>query len=441
MYRTGILLYCGLLATVGLMAQPRSLADSVATLYSSYLQVQRKTDSLQRVARDYEQLRLQVSGLETQNRLLRDSLSYMQAGLSDFRLRLGGLNEDLTGSLNQIQRLTQEDILSQESRLRNKKEKIIYTARFVRTAAASFDAIDAALAQSDYLNDVSQLNSPTNNELGFSLSEEVLELLDEKIIQNNPRFNNKDPEKVRQIVQTIVENPITTALTSSVPALSAIRAVVDLVSGLVVREREVDVEDFKAFKSSMNVYIDHYESLARASYDFNSNLDKLKVKANALRSILTNYTTERINTLKPGAVVPGVNFAVNDLIFAHYQWDKLGPYIDEVTSEYRTRSGRIDYPKALEDPRLSYPLYAATQAQFIQQELESMANEYMASYRLYHDRLRQILIHSKTLSSDPAKVDVKLAALDAKLELVVQTFARNVKIREVNQALMEIPAY
>ncbi|RMG59561.1 MAG: hypothetical protein D6722_22065 [Bacteroidetes bacterium] len=363
-------------ATALLPAQG-NLADSVALVYQQYLQIQQRNqalaDSLRHLGRNFMIVNGRVTELDARNQALLDSLARMQAGLGDVGTRLSGLNDELSGSLTQVQRLTRNDLLSKEARLQNRKAKIVATARFVKAATASFDAIDAALATSDYLSVVGQLNSPTNNDLGFSLNEEIIELLDEQIIKGNPRFNDKDPAKFREVVQTIMENPITTAVTSSVPALSAIRAVVDLVSGVVIKDKEVNVDDFKAFKASLAVYIRHYEELAQASYDFNANIDKLKVKANALRTILGTYTTDRINTLMPGAVPPGDAYHLNDLIFTYYQWDKLGPKVDVVIDEYRASPrGAIQFDRAIEDPRLGYPLYALTQAQFIQQELESI---------------------------------------------------------------------
>ena len=395
----------------------QSISDSVATLYLNYLKIEKDKlaleDSLKKVNEDFKAVSTQVN---------------------DF-------GSDLSSSLQQVNRLTENDLLSKESRLKTKKDKIVTTARFIRAATNSFDAIDAALAQSDYLNDVGQLNSPTNEDLGFSLNKKIIALIDEQIIKENSKFNDKNPGKFRQIVTTIIENPITTALTSSVPALSSISAVVDIVAASVVREKDVTVDDLKKFKNSLGKYINHYEGLARASYDFNSNLDKLKVKTGALRSVLNDFTISRINTLHPGAVPPDqASYNLNDLTSTYYRPEELNLQLDVIINTYKTR-GRIDYQSALNEPRFSYPLYAVNQAQFIQQELESITNEYISNYRLYHDRLRQILENSKTISDDITKVDKKQDELDQKLERLITTFRKNVKIKEVNRALQRIPTY
>jgi hypothetical protein len=414
MKKSLLTLICILSAT---LASAQSISDSVATLYLNYLKIEQEKIAL-----------------EDSIRKINETFKAVSVQVNDF-------GNNLSSSLQQVSRLTENDLLSKETRLKTQKEKIITTARFIRAATNSFDAVDAALAQSYYLNEVGQLNSPTNEELGFSLNKKILALIDQQIIKENKKFNDKEPGKFRQIVTTIIENPITTALTSSVPALSSISAVVDVVSASVTREKNVTVDDLKKFKKSLGKYINHYEDLARASYDFNSNLDKLKVQTGALRTVLNDFTVNRINTLHPGSIPPDqATYNLNDLMNTYYRPEELGLQLDLITNPYKVR-GRIDYQKALNEPRFSYPLYAINQAQFIQQQLESITNEYISTYRLYHDRLKQILERSKTISDDAAKVDIKRDELDQKLDRLISTFRKNVKIKEVNRTLQRIPTY
>lgn len=402
--------------------------DTVALVYQQYLvisqQNQQLADSLQRLMAEYKAVTM---------------------GFDQVSTRVDGLNDNLSNSLEQVNRLTTNDLLSKEGRLRTKQAKIIATSKFIKSANNSFDAIDASLATSDYLNDVGQLNSPTNEDLGFSLNDEVVKMLDDLIIKADPKFNNKNPDKFKEFITSMIENPITTAVASSVPALSAIGAVVDLVANVSVREKGVTPADFRNFKNSLGKYIKHYEQLAQASYDFNANLDNLRVKTDALRVVLTDFTLDRIRTLEPQAIDPKMSNSdkrinINDLITMHYQYDRLQQKMDVILAAHK-KNGRMNYQAALDEPKLSYPLYALNQAQFIQQELESITNEYASNYQLYHDRLKRILEDSKSLSKDTEKVDKKLEELDYKLTRLVDSFKRNVKIREVNLYLQDIPAY
>lgn len=372
---------------------------------------------------------------------LQDSILSLKSGFTDVTTRVSGLNSDLSSSIIQINKLTQNDLLSKESRIKVRKAKIVGTSRFLRASLNSFDAIDAALAQSDYLNDVATLNNPTNTDLGFSLSEDMIKLLEEEIISKNPKFNNKNPNKFKQMVTAIVENPVVTAITSSVPALASINAVVDLVSTVVSTDRYSSVDHFESFRRQLKKYISHYEALARASYDFNSNIDNLKVKTDALRVVLTTFTNERIGALSPDAIQEGDPLPLNNILSLHFRPELVETRIDGIISSYRDGRGRISYQEVLDEPKLDYPLYAINQIQFIQQELKRINNQYISNYQLYHQRLMETLEKSKSLSHAPEKVDKKRKDLDEKLTRLTETFRRSVNIQEVTLYLQEIPAY
>ena len=88
---------------------------------------------------------------------------------------------------------------------------------------------------------------------------------------------------------------------------------------------------------------------------------------------------------------------------------------------------------------LAYPFYVTNQVQFVQQELEGIANEYVSAYKLYHRRISDVLISSKSISKKPEVIDVKLNDLGEKLGRLVKTFERNVKIKEMTENLQRIP--
>ncbi|WNJ20731.1 hypothetical protein [Pontibacter sp. G13] len=442
--RTWALTAC-ILGSVWAPLTAQNLSDSVATVYQNYLllQTQNKAlhDSLTELTEGFTQLAGQVIYLETESRTLQDSLQYFTSEYQEVENQLSSLNADLSSNLDQVQKLTKADILSKEGRLKNRRHKIVSTAKFVKNATNSFDAIDAALATTDYLNVVTQLNSPTNDDLGFSLDQEIMRMLDDMIIKGNPKFNDKQPDKFRSMIQNIVANPFSAAVSGFVPALNSIRSVLELVTSVSIRERSVSVKEYQAFKDSLGMYTQHYQHLARATYEFQGVMDKLRVKHEALRTVINTYTLERIQTLVPGVVPDNDAYQLDELRYSYYEYDQVGYRVDEVIYEYRDTRGRINYQDALNDARLAYPLYALTQAQFIEQELANITNQYVSAYELYHQQLRQVLMASKKLSREPAKVDTKITELDEKLSRVISTFRKNVKAREVHMAMQEIPTY
>jgi len=344
-------------------------ADSIATLYQRYIELFEQNE----VATDeMQKLKETISGLNAK-----------VGKVDNIQGNLDKLSSTLNSNLEQVNRLTNNDIFTKKSRLEAQKEKIVNTAVFVGYANNSFDAIDAALAQSDYLSDVSDLNNPTNTELGFSLSEEITGLLEQEIIKGNKRFNGKNVKKFISVTQNIIKDPFVATVTSTVPGLSAIQGVLGLVSNVIVKEDDVTVEDYQNFKREMDKFILHYDGLARANDNFNANVGNLQMRLEALRTVKTNYTLERIKTIHPDADFKGLE--LHQIIATYYTPLDLEKNIEEVIGEYQVTPTNLDYTQALSDERLTYPFYAINQAQFIKQELEALTNEYISSYRNYHN--------------------------------------------------------
>jgi hypothetical protein len=353
--------------------------------------------------------------------------------------KVSHLNSTLNTNLENVNRLTQNDLFTKKSRLNAQKQKIVNTATFVGYAVNSFDAIDAAFAQSDYMTDISSLNNPNNEELGFSLSDEITKLLNKEIIKGDKKFNGKNAKKFLDVAKNIIEDPFVATFTSAVPGLSAIQGVLGLVSNIIVKEEDVTVEDYKAFKKEMDKFINHYNGLAKAEGNFTANLNNLDMRLEALRTVVNNYTMERVRAIHPEGAFGGIE--LSEVIATNYTPLKLERNIDDIMKEYN-ENGMMNYTAALEDERLYYPIYAINQAQFIKQELEALNNEYISSYRNFHKAIKKVLLESKALSKDNgAAVDKKIMALDSKLERLIATFEKNVKIGNVVNALNNIPTY
>ena len=419
-----------LLVTVLLLPnalQAQDLSDSIADMYQRYIRLMESNQKLEKNS-------IQISdSLNSFNK----SLNSFTTTFSNVDKKLDRITNDLSSSLQQVNRMTTNDLLSKESRLNTKKEKILATSTFIRSANNSFDAIDAALAQSDYLGDVGNLSSPTNTDLGFSLSEEVTKVLKDKIIKSKSKLGGTSTAKVLAFVKQIVQNPMVTSFTSSVPALGSIQSVLSLVSNIAVSDKKVSVQEYIDFNKEIEKYVIHYEALGKANADFNSNIGKLRTQTEALRVIVRNFTIERVKTTTPEAQFEA-GLALHKVISQYYDRRDLENRLDEIIEEHKT-GGRLNLQSALNEKRLDYPFYAINQAQFIQQELETITGQYTATYRKYHESITKVLQNSKSISKDANKIDIKLASLDKKLDASVNAFERNVKIKEVSRNLQLIP--
>jgi hypothetical protein len=271
------------------------------------------------------------------------------------------------------------------------------------------------------------------------LGDEITELLDDKIIKGDRKFNGKNAKKFLDVAKNIIEDPFVATFTSAVPGLSAIQGVLGLVTNVIVKEDDVTVEDYKAFKQEMDKFINHYNGLAKAEGNFTANLGNLEMRLEALRTVVNNYTLERVGTIHPEGDFDGMQ--LGEVIARYYTPLELGGNIDRILNEYKANND-MDYTAALEDERLYYPIYAINQAQFIKQELEALNNEYISSYRNFHKGIKLVLLDSKRLAKDNgAAVDKKIMELDEKLDRLILTFEKNVKIKNVVNSLNNIPTY
>ena len=415
-----LLLLIGVMAWSMTVSAQTTLSDSLAAMYANYFKLMETNKEL-------------ADSLGNVHR----SLSTMNTSWGDVDQRLSRITDDLSTSLQQVNRITKNDLLTKEGRLNTKKEKILATSTFIRSANNSFDAIDAALAQSDYLSDVGSLSSPTNTDLGFSLSDEITKILKEKIVKNRSKVGYSNTKKVLKFVEEVVKNPLVTSFTSSVPALSSINSVISLVSSIAITDKKVSVDEYMEFNKAMQKYIAHYEALGKANNDFSSKINKLRTQTEGLRVIVRNFTVERIKTTVPDAQFKE-DLVLHEIISQYYDYRDLNVKINEILEGHK-KNGRINLQAALNDKRLDFPFYAVNQAQFIQQELESITNEYTATYQHYHRDILKVLQNSKGLSNEPNKIDIKINLLEKKLILSVEAFKRNVKIREVSKNLQRIP--
>ncbi|NJN33506.1 MAG: hypothetical protein HC817_03875 [Saprospiraceae bacterium] len=221
---------------------------------------------------------------------LNNVLLSLQTQYSNFDAILRSNNES-------IKRISNAQLFTLDKSLKQQRSKIVNTFDFIRGANTSLNAMQVAGSVSSYLDNVGQLNNPTNNELGFSLTDDVLKILDARILKKRGLKTN--PTKFMGIVKEVMNAPVTTAFTRAIPIVSNIKGVIDLVVNLTATEKNVEVEDLVQLKNELKKYVEHYEGLEQANAAFTTNLNNLNVRIDVLKSILRNYSLERLRPINP----------------------------------------------------------------------------------------------------------------------------------------------
>ena len=163
--------------------------------------------------------------------------------LDTLKIKVDNFEELMTSNNKIIKELSKAELFNLEQQLKQRRKKIINTTEFVFAANASLNAIKQLDATSDYMTQISSLNNPDNTDLGFSLSDEISSLVEQKIIKGNNKINGVKNSKFLLFVDNIIKSPVVQTLSSAVPVVSSIKSVVDLVMGNALEGKDISIDD------------------------------------------------------------------------------------------------------------------------------------------------------------------------------------------------------
>jgi len=408
-----------------LSQQQENLKDSILYLYTSY------------------------NNLYTNFTKIENGINFVNNGLVGLQKDYNNLNGLLDENTKIVQLFTKDQIFTYRTQYYSRRDKIINTADFVETANNSLNLIILLDEVGEYLNEITSLNSPENQDLGFSLSGEILKILETKIIKGKGKLNGGKSTKIIDFVTNILKSPVTDAISKAIPVVSSIKSVVDLVMGAAVRGEDVSINDVADFKLALKDYIQHYEGLASALNKFDNTLNTLKVRKVALSQLLRQYTIERINSADPGSVASNDTSSLTFLINNKFNKSIMDEAIKIIEAKNNIpdikepdRTKENVYNVGLNDKRMIYPSSAENQARFIRDEILSVSNEYIAAYKEYQMAIEKVLRETlKKKIGTPELADKKIKTLNAKLNNVIRSFNISINAEQLNKKFDKIITY
>lgn len=410
MKQTRLIFFFVLVSFLTLQAQEKNLADSVSNLYKKYLDLEGKARTAYK----------QVS----------DSL---QESYSRYRT----IRQEVNTSTSMVKNLTVKDLLNAQEKYNTNTESIRNTANFLDAANKSLSSIELSLQISGYLNLITELNNPTNEDLGFSLDKEMQRLIEEKIIKGNRKFNNKNPGKFMRFVSSVIKNPITNLIASSVPAVSSLTTVFNVVTSTAVSEPSVNSGDLLAFQNEVKKYIEHYEKLAMASDELNVNLQTLKVKTQALKSLVKDFTSELVLDLHGNDKADAIKtLPINKLIERYYNYAVVDNYIKKAEAKFSN-----NYERLSKEASLQYSIVGRNKVEFIAQELEKLSSEYLGMLQNFHTQILDVIKNADKLSKEKIKISQKTKQLETQYKTVKESFKNAVDLSTIRSRLSDMPRY
>jgi hypothetical protein len=358
--------------------------------------------------------------------------------IDELNKRYATLSQLLSDNNDALKKFTKEDIFTYQTKLDGQIHQIVYTAACTQAAHRSLTALSAAASFSNYLTSVVNLNSPSNNELGISLSDEIISILNTRIFKNPDRkVNGSKPSKVLDIVKNVIDNPIVTTVASAFPVVNSIRSVVDLIAGVATRGDDVSVSDLTAIKVDLRKFLDYYQGLSDANVAFSSKLESVMTRLQALNLILDNSILERLKVLDPTLEIAS-NRPILELVNNEYNGVRVKYKLDLIYLKYQAPSGHKNREN-LEDPRLFLADGTISQVRFIKDEIETIDKTYWSAYDSYQADIERVLESAiKNGIGDKVEIGKKINTLRNQLADAKVKQAANVNLNALQGAYEQL---
>lgn len=276
---------------------------------------------------------------------------------------------------------------------------LLSVSYFIESANNSINSLNGLLRKDNYRNKITHLNNPVNNELGFSLKNEILLAL--KPIMDKSK--KTDTKKFKEVIENFLNNPEDNGIKSAkkyLPALGIFSTVLSLVGNLVINEKSITKEDLNKFIEKIDVYFYQYEKLNAINETFGEQVEELLERTEGAKNDLKEFLVECITTLRSSTTAASYqDIQLEVLLQKHFDPQKLMGWFD-TTGSY--------------DELALYPPDAATTVKTITSVIRKLQKEFEAIYSENHRQLKDLIASLKTslTNLDQARLAKTSAELD-----------------------------
>lgn len=397
----------------------KALSDSVANLYERYFLLEKESKEAKEAVEKVKDL----GNLENKFKVLENQAQANSEVLS---------------------KIDKEAFLDKKTKYENSKNTILAVSDYMNEVNNALNTMEVSFTALDYANSIMELNNPTNSDLGFSLDKVVVKLVEDKIINTSGKFGRKFGDRLKSIVSgiinnPIINNPITKGIVntiSTVPAVSSITSVFNVVNSLAVNNDEIGVNVLRNFSGDLQKYVQHYEALAQASQSLTSGINDLKVKSESVRKIATNFAKQSVSELYQADMPDISEQNLNDVIKKHYNYREANRYIASLEQKYQQDYGKLS-------DRVVFSSVGRNKVAFLGEEVERLYNEYLSTLKNYHERVLNILKNAQEnkLSEKQDAILNKRLSLETQYENLVKTYERSVGIENLRRLSERIPRF
>lgn len=302
------------------------------------------------------------------------------------------------------------------------KPGLLSVAYFIESANNSVNSLNSLLKKDNYRNKITTLNNPVNNELGFSLKNEILTAL--KPILDKAK--KTDGSKFKGVIENFLNNPEDNGIKSVkkyMPSLGIFSTVLSLVGNLVIAEKSITTEDLNKFVGKVQQYFYQYEKLNDINEQFGQQVTKLLEKSEEIKDDLKEFLVECITTMNKDVTKQSLKeVSVEISLQKYYDPQKLQTWLDTA----RVKNEGAFYPP---DAPMTVKLITSG-IKKIQKEFESIYNE---NYR----EMKELIASLKTTipNLDQNQLSKTSNEIDRLYNDSRQADAINLNITQVNERM------
>ena len=302
------------------------------------------------------------------------------------------------------------------------RQGILSISYFIESANNSINSLNGLLRKDNYRNKITTLNNPVNNELGFSLKNEILTAL-KPILDKAKRTDHK---KFKDVIENFLTNPEEngiSAVKKYLPILGIFSTILSLVGNLVIVERTITTEDLNAFIAKVQKFFVQYEKLNVINEQFSVQLQKLVERSEEMKEELKEFLIDCITTMDRTITKQSLRtIQVEALIQRYYDPQKLQLKFD--TCSANTES-------------LLYPYDAPTSAKLLTAGIKRLQKEFEALYGENYKQLKDLIASLK--NTIPDLNEDQLAKTNAELDKLYnesrQADVINLNISQVDERM------
>lgn len=280
---------------------------------------------------------------------------------------------------------------------------------------------------------ITSLNNPESKELGFSLSDRVVELV-EKIILKGKSDKNERNTKLVESTKSIINSPIFKSFTSLTPPLAIASSVMNFLHSVSQSNKAINHQLLQQFEKELNKYVIYYTALNDANQKFEFGLNFNKDQLSLLQDNMYDHLAFTANVLKMPLPAKGnktVAESLNDY-FIDFRREKVTDFFTKMEEKY-TKGKKIDYEKLLqENANLKEANNQLEDLVLQTKRFENLYNEYFSLLDTYYSKVSYSLrLAQDNGLAEKGIVDAKQNEFRQLKEEAVKEIQASINMREL----------